>query len=65
MDAMNNQNEELVLQNMIYQISEPKNPIEILVRRTQEDFQKFILYHAKTVTEARTDDMYLDRLMCE
>jgi hypothetical protein len=62
---MNNQNEELVLQNMIYQISEPKNPIEILVRRTQEDFQKFILYHAKTVTEARTDDMYLDRLMCE
>ena len=62
---MTDLSESQVLKNTIYQLSEPANVLEVLSPRSTETSKTLILYHENIVAQARTEDMYLDRLMCE
>lgn len=50
---------------VVYQLSTSHNISEVIALRSPEDSQKLTLYHTAQVANARTDDMYFDRLMCE
>ena len=54
-----------IASGVVYQIVTQQNISGSIALRSPEDSQKLTLYHTTQVANARTDDMYFDRLMCE